>query len=184
MRSFSTSAKSLTKSFDIVICGAGSGGLAAGAHLAKKYNVCFVEPSEWHHYQPGWTMVGGGLVGKNSTTKSMDELMPKKASWLKHGVQEFKPDENQIVLDNGEAVEYKSLIVAVGNQINWTQVEGLSKEDLGENGICSIYDLEASEKTWHMIQNLKKGNALFTFNPAPKCPGAPQKIMYLAADHW
>jgi sulfide:quinone oxidoreductase len=39
--------------------------------------------------------------------------------------------------------------------------------------------------TWHLVQQLHRGNAIFTQPPMPiKCAGAPQKAMYLSADHW
>ena len=27
-------------------------------------DIAIVDPSDWHHYQPGWTLVGGGLKTK------------------------------------------------------------------------------------------------------------------------
>ena len=43
----------------------------------------------------------------------------------------------------------------------------------------------AWESTWANIRDLRQGDALFTFPPPPiKCAGAPQKIMYLAEDHF
>ncbi|MBI3068653.1 MAG: NAD(P)/FAD-dependent oxidoreductase, partial [Betaproteobacteria bacterium] len=64
------------------------------------------------------------------------------------------------------------------------QVEGL-KDALGRNGVCSNYSPEYAEYTWECLRNLKPAaTALFTQPPLPfKCPGAPQKIAYLAAHH-
>jgi sulfide:quinone oxidoreductase len=39
--------------------------------------------------------------------------------------------------------------------------------------------------TWKLVQQLREGRAIFTQPPMPiKCAGAPQKAMYLSADHW
>ncbi|HBV56279.1 MAG TPA: NAD(FAD)-dependent dehydrogenase, partial [Rhodobacteraceae bacterium] len=39
--------------------------------------------------------------------------------------------------------------------------------------------------TWELVQALKEGRAIFTQPPMPiKCAGAPQKALYLSADHW
>ncbi|MDF1837897.1 MAG: FAD/NAD(P)-binding oxidoreductase, partial [Planctomycetota bacterium] len=41
------------------------------------------------------------------------------------------------------------------------------------------------DSTWKAIQDFQGGNAIFTHPNTPlKCGGAPQKIMYLAADYW
>ena len=50
--------------YDVVVVGAGAGGLAAASSLLKRsknIRIAVVDPSETHDYQPGWTMVGGGI---------------------------------------------------------------------------------------------------------------------------
>lgn len=50
--------------------------------------------------------------------------------------------------------------------------------------MCSNYRADTAEYTWRLIQDFKGGTALFTQPPMPiKCAGAPQKIMYMMADH-
>lgn len=66
------------------------------------------------------------------------------------------------------------------------KIRGLP-EALSDPGstVVSNYSSATVEKTFKKIQEFKGGNALFTFPPMPiKCPGAPQKIMYLADDYW
>jgi len=59
------------------------------------------------------------------------------------------------------------------------------QETLGRNGVTSNYDYNTAPYTWDLVQNLKSGKALFTQPPMPiKCAGAPQKALYLSADHW
>ena len=71
-------------------------------------------------------------------------------------------------------------MVAPGIQINLDGIKGL-KETFGKNGVCSNY--VNPDYTKEVLNNFKGGTALFTQAPTPiKCPGAPQKIMYLAAD--
>ena len=50
---------------------------------------------------------------------------------------------------------------------------------------CSCSAFQYVQKTYKALQNFKKGEtAIFTMPPMPiKCPGAPQKIMYLFDDH-
>ena len=59
------------------------------------------------------------------------------------------------------------------------------KETLGKNNVCSNYSADYVEYTWTTLQVMQGGTALFTQPPMPiKCAGAPQKIMYLAADRF
>jgi sulfide:quinone oxidoreductase len=59
---------------------------------------------------------------------------------------------------------------------------GLS-EAMDKGVVCSNYT--DPEHTWEVLQNFKGGNAVFTQAATPiKCGGAPQKIMYLAEEHF
>jgi sulfide:quinone oxidoreductase len=99
-------------------------------------------------------------------------------------VLEFKPAENKITLADGTGLSYEYLVAAPGIQLNWEEIKGL-RENLGKNGVCSNYSFETAPYTWECIQNTKGAKAIFTNPNTPiKCGGAPQKIMYLAADYF
>ena len=75
-------------------------------------------------------------------------------------------------------------MVCPGLKPDWHGIEGLP-ESLGRNGVTSNYRYDLAPYTWQLVQQLQGGNAIFTQPPMPiKCAGAPQKAMYLSADHW
>lgn len=48
-----------------------------------------------------------------------------------------------------------------------------------------MYSHESVKKVFPAVKNFKGGEAVFTFPKVPiKCPGAPQKIMYMAEDYF
>jgi len=84
-------------SHQIVIIGGGSAGIATAASLLKRkpsLDIAIIEPKEEHFYQPGWTMVGGGIFTPEKTRRSMKDLMPKSVKWIKASVSTFDPDNN------------------------------------------------------------------------------------------
>lgn len=174
---------------EVLIVGGGSAGLAVGAMLRNQANppaVTIVDPSEKHYYQPIWTLVGAGVFPKEISEREEADYIPPGATWIKQAVATFDPDNNAITLANGETHTYQVLVVTAGIQINWDAVDGL-KESVGkpDTGVCSNYAFETVESTWANIKSLKKGKAIFTEPNTPiKCGGAPQKITYLACDHW
>ena len=172
---------------DIVIVGGGAGGIATAASILKrdrKLSVAVIEPRDRHFYQPGWTMVGGGIFSKASTCREEAAVMPRGVQWIKGAVATFEPDRNQVTLEDGSVVGYRALVVAPGNLLDWDAIDGLAGT-LGKNGVTSNYTYETAPYTWELVQGLKEGVALFTQPPMPiKCAGAPQKAMYLSCDHW
>lgn len=51
------------------------------------------------------------------------------------------------------------------------------------SGVSSNYSSDSVTKTYEYLNSFKGGETIFTFPPLPiKCPGAPQKIMYLAEE--
>ena len=171
----------------VLIVGGGTAGITVAARLHNAQpdlDVAIIEPSEKHYYQPLWTLVGGGIFPPEPSERAEENLIPYGVRWIKDAVAEFAPAENQLTTRGGDEYSYDYLIVAPGIQINWDQVKGL-KDALGQDGVCSNYSFQTVGSTWNFIQELKQGTALFT-QPAGavKCGGAPQKICYLAEDHF
>ena len=110
-------------------------------------------------------------------------MIPQGVTWVRQKAQDFSPAENIVTLADGKRLSYQQLVVCPGLQLDWGKVEGLL-DSLGRNGVCSNYRIDSAPYTWECIRALKGGSAIFTQPAMPiKCAGAPQKIMYLAADH-
>ncbi len=172
---------------DVVIVGGGAAGISVASSLlarSPQLDIAIIDPADAHFYQPGWTMVGGGIFTASDTARTMASVIPTDVSWIKAAVAAFEPDNNQIILEGCRVVKYKQLVVCPGLKLDWQGIDGLN-DTLGRNGVTSNYRFDMAPYTWELVQNLKGGKALFTQPPMPiKCAGAPQKAMYLSADHW
>lgn len=169
---------------EVLIIGGGTAGIMTAAQLLKENNfsVSIIEPSESHYYQPAWTLVGANTYDFEKTRKPMSELIPSKAKWIKDYAEEIQPEQNQVKCRSGKTYSYDYLVVAPGIKIDTSLVKGLT-EAIDKGVVCSNYT--NPKHTWEVLKNFKGGTALFTQAATPiKCGGAPQKIMYLADDHF
>ncbi len=171
----------------ILIVGGGAAGVSVANNMRRQngsIDIAIIEPSEKHYYQPGFTIIGSGAYTMKQTTRNEADLIHPTVTWIKDYAESFQPDANSVTLCSGETISYDYLVVCPGLQLDWDKVAGL-KETIGKNNVCSNYSPDTVEYTWECIKNIESGNALFTQPPMPiKCAGAPQKIMYLAADRF
>lgn len=173
--------------YRVLILGGGTAGITVAAQLHRQnpqLEMAIVEPSKDHFYQPLWTLAGGGVFPKEESRRDEARYIPRGTDWIQERVASVTAELNQVTLASGRQVEYDFLVVALGIQIDWDKIPGL-REGLGTQQICSNYAYDHVDYTWKCIQEFKGGTALFTMPNTPvKCGGAPQKIMYMADDHF
>jgi sulfide:quinone oxidoreductase len=143
-----------------------------------------LDPAITHYYQPLWTLVGGGQADIRVTGRPEVSVIPRGVHWLAESAAELRPDEHLVVTDTGRELTYAALVVAPGLRLEFDRVPGLA-ESLATAPVSSNYRADLAPRTWELIRNMRSGTAVFTHPAGPiKCAGAPQKIAYLAADHW
>lgn len=168
----------------ILVIGGGTAGIMVAAQLKranKSLSIGLIEPADTHYYQPAWTLVGANTYDFDKTARPMASLIPDGVTWIKEYADQFDPENNTVKTKEGNDYTYDYLVAAPGIKIDPTLIEGLP-EALDKGLVCSNYT--DPEHTWEVLKNFKGGNAVFTQPTTPiKCGGAPQKIMYLAADY-
>ncbi|OOV86211.1 NAD(P)/FAD-dependent oxidoreductase [Oceanospirillum linum] len=170
----------------ILILGAGAAGTAMANRLNNALSgasITIVGKRPQHYYQPGYTLIASGLWQTEQVATPTRDWLPSEISWIPSDVAELFPDKRAVSLKDGQTLEYDLLVVATGCQLNYSEIEGMSPELIGQKGIGSVYaSAEGATATNRQIESLIRageGRALFTLSDTPiKCAGAPLKMTF------
>lgn len=193
------SAPSSKKEANILIAGAGTGGMLTAARLrraAPNAKITLISPNSVHLYQSGQVYVAAGLYSEFDNKRKTSDLLPKNVNWMKDKITAFDPDDNTVQTEKNGKVSYDYLIVALGCEYDFSMIDGLEASDIGENGIASVYLNDLSEgtskgaiisKMWmRSIQRSagkKKVKVLFADPDTPiKGEGASLDMLFLCND--
>jgi len=135
------------KEAKILVVGGGAGGFMALSRLRRALpnaEITLIAPNEIHLYQPGQVFMAAGLYTIDDIKKDNKDFVPDGVRWIKDEVASFDPDNNKVTTRAGEEVPYDFMVVATGMDYHYDWIEGLTEDDIGKNGISSVYlsDLE------------------------------------------
>lgn len=174
----------------IVIAGAGAAGLTAAAQLAQRLEgaqITLVDARKAHFYQPGFTLVAGGIKPASYVVSSTRDYVPSGVELIEEAVAEIDPEGRKVVTATGKPVSYDYLIVATGLRLDYAAIEGMDVEQIGNNGLGSIYHSpEKAAATWQAMSKFADSGGVGVFlrpGTEMKCAGAPLKYTFLTDDH-
>ncbi|MFK0111942.1 FAD/NAD(P)-binding oxidoreductase [Streptomyces sp. NPDC091217] len=176
----------ITAHHQVVVVGGGTAGISVAVRLlhAGVRGIALVDPADSHYYQPLWTLVGGGRAPAAASARPQSSVIPKGIAWIRERAESVDPDNQTVSTSGGRTIGYDRLVVCPGIQLDWEKVPGMA-EAVAAPHTSSNYRYDLAPKTWDLIRPMRSGTAVFTMPAgAIKCGGAPQKIAYLAADHW
>jgi sulfide:quinone oxidoreductase len=173
----------------IVIVGGGDAGITISSrlnNLLEDADITVIDPNATHFYQPGQTLVASGMWNMDDISYELSDVLAKNVKLIRDKATALDPDNNQVTIGSGEVISYDYMVLATGLELNYQGIEGLQRQDLGKNGLTSIYASEGAGQTFGMIKELalkgkkSKIKTIFTHPSTPlKCGGAPKKIMNL-----
>lgn len=173
----------------IVIIGGGAAGISMASRLKRAVaepDITIIDPSDKHFYQPGFTLIGGGVYGKDDVWKRQEDCMPSGVKWIKDVVTLVHPTLNRVDTTRSGSFDYDFMVLAPGVKYDWSRIEGITYQTIGEGNAHTIYDWRGAQLTWPAMQEFarKGGRGVFcdTYTKH-KCGGAPKKISLLTWDN-
>ncbi|MEJ2399095.1 MAG: FAD/NAD(P)-binding oxidoreductase [Gammaproteobacteria bacterium] len=150
----------------VVIIGASTGGLPAAYEikelLGNEHEVSVVSNTDTFHFVPSNPWVAVGWRSRKETAFKLAPYLAKKQIHFFHSAaEEIKPDDNEVVLADGQTLKYDYLVIATGPKLAFEEVEGLGPEGHTES-VCTLDHAEHAHAAW----------AEFVKNPGPIVVGA------------
>lgn len=152
----------------VVIIGASTGGMPAAyeinRELGKGHKVTVVSISPLFHFVPSnpWVAVGW-RSRKDVSFEIAPQLARKNIDFIASAVTEIKPDANQVLLADGQTLDYDYLVISTGPKLAFEEVEGLGPQGYTQS-VCTLDHAESAYENW------KK----FVDDPGPIVVGAVQ----------
>jgi sulfide:quinone oxidoreductase len=166
----------------VVIIGASTGGLPAAYEikelLGRKHEVTVISNTDTFHFVPSnpWVAVGW-RTRKDTSFPLAPYLKKKKINFIPSAAKEIKPDDNQVILADGQTINYDYLVIATGPRLAFEEVEGLGPEG-NTNSICT---LDHAEKTYEDWQAFVKDPGPIVVGAAPfaSCFGPAYEFAFI-----
>lgn len=150
----------------VVIIGASTGGMPAAYEikevLGKDHEVTVISNTDTFHFVPSnpWVAVGW-RERKDVAFEIAPRLKKRKINFICKAAETILPDENKVIMADGEEVNYDYLVIATGPRLAFEEIEGLGP-DGHTHSVCSLDHAESAYGAWQS----------FIENPGPIVVGA------------
>lgn len=171
----------------LLILGAGTAGTMMANHLRPKlsageWELTIVDQETTHYYQPGYLFLPFDIYKPKHIKKPIKKFIPKGVNLVQEGIEKIVPADNQVVLKNGQALDFDVLIVATGTKIAPQETEGMQGDGWYQD-VFDFYTFDGALALRNKLREWDGGRLVVHICEMPiKCPVAPIEFAFLADD--
>ncbi len=160
----------------ILILGAGPGGLATANLLRKKlpppHKIILIDKKPQQSLGLTYLQVMFGWRKPQQVVKDISSVSRKNIIFFNSQIQKIDLTDQKVVFDS-QQLSYDYLVICLGANLSLEEIPGLSTSHY-------FYDLDPAEKLHSVLKNFKGGKiALVIARPPYKCPAAPHEAALL-----
>lgn len=173
----------------IVILGAGTAGTMMANHLRHEldksiWEIDIIDERTEHHYQPGYLFLPFDIYQPEDIIKSIAEFIPKGVNLITERIDKIAPEQNAVLLANGESFHYDVLIIATGAKIAPEEIEGMKGSEW-QKSVFDFYTFEGALALRNKLREWQGGKLVVHITEMPiKCPVAPLEFSFLADSYF
>ena len=174
---------------NLVILGAGTAGTMMANHLISKlpkneWKITIIDEYKTHYYQPGFLFLPFDIYSTKQVQKKGKKFIPKGVEYIQKKIEIILPEDNKVLLETGESLEYDILIVATGTKIAPEETEGMNGPNWHKN-IFDFYTFEGAKGLRNKLRKWEGGKLVIHITEMPiKCPVAPLEFAFLADSYF
>ena len=169
----------------LVILGAGTAGTMMLNKLhheldKEEWEITIVDQYKTHYYQPGFLFIPFGIYSKKDVIKPKYDFFPPGVNVIFSPIDKVVGEENKVLLDDGQVLNYDFLIIATGTETRPSETEGL-QDKLWYKDIFDFYTVEGAVALHKRFKDWEGGKLVMAIPELPyKCPVAPIEFVCLA----
>ncbi|MDI3521798.1 MAG: sulfide:quinone oxidoreductase [Anaerophaga sp.] len=169
----------------ILILGGGTAGTIMANKLRKalssdEWKITILDKDRTHYYQPGFLFIPFGIYKPDDVIKSKSQFIPAGVEMIYDEAEKVNPDDNSVLMKNGQTLNYDYLIVATGTELRPEETPGL-KGELYYKDIFDFYSIEGAMALNKKLRTWEGGKLVVAIPELPyKCPVAPLEFVFLA----
>ena len=170
----------------LLVLGAGTAGTMAINKLRpmlpeSEWQITVVEPSDVHHYQPGYLFLPFGAYAPEETIEPTDRFIPDGVTRVRAEVDRVDADANVVHLVGAESLPYDYLIIATGTSPRPDQTPGMDDPEVWRKSVHEFYTFEGAMALREKLETWEGGRLVVHITEMPiKCPVAPLEFTFLA----
>jgi sulfide:quinone oxidoreductase len=166
----------------IVILGAGSGGVVAATHLGRKlghrHDVILIDRRPDHVFMPAFLFVMVGARQASDVSRSLKRLEQRNVKLVQGEVQGIDPLRQEVFLQN-QVINYDYLIVSLGMQTRPDLVPGFAQ------GALHPWELDSAMALRERLESFNGGRVVVGVPLGPyRCPPAPYEAQWMLDDYF
>mgnify|MGYP000893675235 FL=1 len=173
----------------LVILGAGTAGTMMANHLHHKlkkeeWQIDIIDERKEHYYQPGYLFLPFDIYQPDDIVKTIEEFIPNGVNLINERIEKISPNDNTIILDNGNIIKYDILIIATGAKIAPEEIEGMNGAEW-QKSVFDFYTFEGALSLRNKLREWEGGKLVVHITELPiKCPVAPLEFAFLADSYF
>jgi len=166
----------------IVILGAGTGGMPMAyemkAIVGKKHDVTVISENDYFQFTPSNPWVAVGWRDRDSITFPLRPYLErKKINFINQRADKIDAENNKLILNNDEVIEYDYLVIATGPRLAFEEVEGSGPQGHTQS-VCTIDHAEAFYEDYKKLLEAP-GHMVVGAMPFASCFGPAYEFAFI-----